>query len=105
MRRTATTQWVPNSQPRGQICGHQRSHNHRSGPVSAGMALAYSALPALIMHAVPVSETAAANGLNTLMRTIGQAVCSAVVVTVLTTLVATHAGGGVAPRLGAYQVT
>lgn len=69
------------------------------------MALAYSALPALIMHAVPVSETAAANGLNTLMRTIGQAVCSAVVVTVLTTLVATHAGGGVAPRLGAYQVT
>ncbi|WP_328991201.1 MFS transporter [Kribbella sp. NBC_01245] len=72
--------------------------------VSAGTAVAYSALPALIMHAVPVSETAAANGLNTLMRTIGQAVCSAVVVTVLTSLVATHVGGGVAPRLGAYQV-
>ena len=45
--------------------------------VAAGTAVAYSALPALIMHAVPVSETAAANGLNTLMRTIGQAVCSA----------------------------
>ena len=34
--------------------------------VAAGTAVAYSALPALIMHAVPVTETAAANGLNTL---------------------------------------
>ncbi len=69
--------------------------------VSAGTAVAYSALPALIMHAVPVTETAAANGLNTLMRTIGQAVCSAVVVTVLTSLVATKAGR-TAPTLHAY---
>ncbi|QNE22923.1 MFS transporter [Kribbella qitaiheensis] len=69
--------------------------------VSAGTAVAYSALPALIMHAVPVTETAAANGLNTLMRTIGQAVCSAIVVTVLTTMVATKSGH-TAPTLGAY---
>ncbi len=69
--------------------------------VAAGTAVAYSALPALIMHAVPVTETAAANGLNTLMRTIGQAVCSAIVVTVLTNVVATNAGV-TAPTLGAY---
>ncbi|MFI5713941.1 MFS transporter [Kribbella sp. NPDC051620] len=69
--------------------------------VSAGTAVAYSALPALIMHAVPVTETAAANGLNTLMRTIGQAVCSAIVVTVLTNVVATHSGV-TAPTLHAY---
>ncbi|MFC5264388.1 MFS transporter [Kribbella qitaiheensis] len=71
--------------------------------VAAGTAVAYSALPALIMHAVPVTETAAANGLNTLMRTIGQAVCSAIVATVLANVVATHAGR-TAPTLGAYLI-
>ena len=71
--------------------------------VAAGTAVAYSALPALIMHAVPVTETAAANGLNTLMRTIGQAVCSAIVVTVLTNVVATKAGH-TAPTLSAYLI-
>jgi L-cystine uptake protein TcyP (sodium:dicarboxylate symporter family) len=65
--------------------------------------VAYSALPALIMHAVPVTETAAANGLNTLMRTIGQAVCSAIVATVLANLVATKAGH-TAPTLHAYLI-
>jgi MFS family permease len=71
--------------------------------VAAGTAVAYSALPALIMHAVPVTETAAANGLNTLMRTIGQAVCSAIVATVLANVVATHAGR-TAPKLSAYLI-
>ena len=71
--------------------------------VAAGTAMAYSALPALIMHAVPVTETAAANGLNTLMRTIGQAVCSAIVATVLTSMVATRFGH-TAPTLNAYLV-
>lgn len=40
--------------------------------------LAYVAMPALIMAAVPTSETAAANSLNTLMRAIGTSVSSAV---------------------------
>ncbi|HET6291897.1 MAG TPA: MFS transporter, partial [Kribbella sp.] len=71
--------------------------------VAAGTAVAYSALPALIMHAVPVTETAAANGLNTLMRTIGQAVCSAIVATMLANVVATRAGH-TAPTLGAYLI-
>ncbi|MGW1345906.1 MFS transporter [Kribbella sp. NPDC002412] len=71
--------------------------------VSAGTAVAYSALPALIMHAVPVTETAAANGLNTLMRTIGAAICSAIVVTVLTNVTITKENL-VAPALSAYLI-
>jgi MFS family permease len=39
--------------------------------LGAGIGLAYSSLPALIVGAVPASETGAANGLNTLMRSIG----------------------------------
>ncbi|HVW41448.1 MAG TPA: MFS transporter [Amycolatopsis sp.] len=48
-----------------------------------GAGLAYSALPALIIDAVPETETAAANGLNTLMRSIGTSSSSAVVGMVL----------------------
>ncbi|WAL68139.1 MFS transporter [Amycolatopsis cynarae] len=51
--------------------------------VSAGIGLAYGAMPALVMGAVPVSETAAANSLNTLMRSIGTSVSSAVAGVVL----------------------
>ena len=69
--------------------------------IAVGTAAAYSALPALIMHAVPVSETAAANGLNTLMRSVGQAVCSAVVATILVAVVATT-GDHTGPTFGAY---
>ncbi|SEL84679.1 MFS transporter [Streptacidiphilus jiangxiensis] len=50
-----------------------------SAVVSVGTALVYSALPLLVMAAVPAADTAAANGMNVLMRTIGQALCSAVV--------------------------
>lgn len=45
--------------------------------VAIGVGFAYGALPALIMEAVPVSETAAANGLNALMRSIGTTASSA----------------------------
>ncbi|MCW0212783.1 MAG: MFS transporter [Pseudonocardia sp.] len=51
-----------------------------------GAALAYSALPLLIMRAVPETETAAANSLNTLMRQLGTSSCAAVVAAVTTTL-------------------
>lgn len=46
--------------------------------VSVGTGLAYSALPMIIMDAVPLSETAAATSLNALMRAIGNTVASAV---------------------------
>ncbi|MET8953475.1 MFS transporter [Streptomyces sp. NPDC004393] len=51
--------------------------------VATGTTLAYSALPTLILRAVPAGQTASANGVNVLMRTIGQAVCSAAVAAVL----------------------
>jgi MFS family permease len=54
-----------------------------SAVIGAGIGLAYGAMPALIMGAVPVSETAAANSLNTLMRSIGTSVSSAVAGVVL----------------------
>jgi MFS family permease len=49
-----------------------------SAVIGAGIGFAYGAMPALIMGAVPPSETAAANSLNTLMRSIGTSTASAV---------------------------
>jgi EmrB/QacA subfamily drug resistance transporter len=54
--------------------------------IGAGIGLAYGAMPGLIMAAVPVSETAAANSLNTLARSIGTSVSSAVAGVVLAQL-------------------
>ena len=68
-----------------------------------GAALAYSALPLLIMNAVPPTETAAANSLNTLMRMLGTSSCSAVVAAVATGLTATVAGVTL-PSATAYTV-
>ncbi|MEO3842455.1 MFS transporter [Streptomyces sp. B22F1] len=51
--------------------------------VSTGTTLAYSALPTLILRAVPAEQTASANGVNVLMRTIGQATSSAAVAAIL----------------------
>ncbi|MFI6084224.1 MFS transporter [Streptomyces sp. NPDC051217] len=47
--------------------------------VGAGIGLTYSSLPSLIIAAVDASETGAATGLNTLMRSIGTSASSAVV--------------------------
>ncbi|MEZ0066975.1 MFS family permease [Streptacidiphilus sp. MAP12-20] len=57
-----------------------------SSVIGAGIAFAYAAMPALIMSAVPPSETAAANGLNTLMRSIGTSTSAAVMGVVLSHL-------------------
>ncbi|NJP44653.1 MFS transporter [Actinacidiphila epipremni] len=51
--------------------------------IGAGVGLGYGAMPALVMGAVPVSETAAANSLNSLMRAVGTSVSSAVAGVVL----------------------
>ncbi len=51
--------------------------------IAGGIGLAYAAMPALIMGAVPISETAAANGLNSLMRSIGTSSSAAVMAVVL----------------------
>lgn len=60
--------------------------------VSVGTALTYSALPTLIVSNVPDSETAAANGLNALMRAIGTAAASAVFAAVLGAMTTTVDG-------------
>ncbi|MFF5336755.1 MFS transporter [Streptomyces sp. NPDC013181] len=59
---------------------------------SGGVGLAYGAMPALIMSAVPASETAAANGFNTLMRALGTSVGAAVIGAVLAQLTTETAG-------------
>jgi len=51
--------------------------------IGGGIGLAYAAMPSLIMAGVPVSETAAANGLNSLMRSIGTSLASAVMGAIL----------------------
>lgn len=51
--------------------------------VFGGVGVAYSAMPALIMDNIPATETAAGNGLNSLMRSMGTAISSAVMATIL----------------------
>lgn len=51
--------------------------------VSLGIAVSFAAMPVLIMQSVPITETAAANGLNTVVRSIGTSTCSAAVAAVL----------------------
>ncbi|SHN76113.1 MFS transporter [Cryptosporangium aurantiacum] len=46
--------------------------------IGAGIGFAYGSMPALVMAAVPRTETAAANSLNTLMRSLGTSFASAV---------------------------
>ncbi|MGW4603645.1 MFS transporter [Streptomyces sp. NPDC004532] len=72
--------------------------------LGAGIGLAYSSLPALIVGAVPASETGAANGLNTLMRSIGTSVSSAVIGMVLANT-ANHVGGLAIPTLHGFHVS
>ncbi|MFE1440787.1 MFS transporter [Streptomyces sp. NPDC058739] len=72
--------------------------------LGAGIGLAYSSLPALIVGAVPASETGAANGLNTLMRSIGTSVSSAVVGMVLANT-ANTVGGVAIPTMHGFRVS
>ncbi|WP_231619070.1 MFS transporter [Nonomuraea sp. SBT364] len=69
---------------------------------SIGVGLAYGAMPALIMGAVPRSETAAANSFNTLMRSIGTTVSAAVVGVVLSQMTVTF-GGHVLPSEAGFR--
>ncbi len=68
--------------------------------VAVGTSMAYAAMPTLIMRAVPVTETASANGLNTLLRSIGTSASSATMAAVVT-IGAVRVGGEVFPSLQA----
>jgi MFS family permease len=71
--------------------------------VSVGVGFAYSSLPALINAAVPMSETAAANGINALARALGTSISSAVVGAVLTGLTISIAGQDF-PSMTAFRI-
>ena len=64
--------------------------------VAMGTSMAYAAMPTLIMRAVPVTETASANGLNTLLRSVGTSTSSAVLAGV-TTMSVVRVGGDAFP--------
>lgn len=57
--------------------------------ISAGIGIAYAAMPALIMASVPLRQTGEANGVNALMRSLGMSVASAIVGMVLAHFVVT----------------
>jgi MFS family permease len=70
--------------------------------VSVGTAIAYAAMPTLIMGAVPITETASANGLNSLVRSIGTSTSSAAVAAVLTSVTMTL-GSARLPSFDAFK--
>ncbi len=72
--------------------------------IGVGIGIAYSAMPALIIGAVPPSESGAANGLNTLMRSIGTSTSSAVVGVVLAHM-SMPLGGNAVPTPDAFRTS
>ncbi|OLO26072.1 MFS transporter [Streptomyces sp. MNU77] len=70
---------------------------------SAGTGLAYGAMPALVMSAVPRGETGAANSFNTIMRSIGTSTAAAMAGVVLAHLT-TPFGGSEVPSLSGFRV-
>lgn len=52
--------------------------------VAIATSMAFAAMPTLVMQAVPATESASANGLNTLLRSVGSAASSAVLAAVTT---------------------
>jgi MFS family permease len=71
--------------------------------IGAGVGLAYGALPLLLMGAVPPSETAATNSVNTLMRAVGTSIASALA-GVIVAQMTTTLGGHALPSENAFKV-
>jgi MFS family permease len=72
--------------------------------IGGGVGIAYAAMPALIMSAVPVTETASANGLNSLMRSVGTSTSSAVMATMLAHLTI-MVGATAVPSASGFRAT
>lgn len=70
---------------------------------SAGVGIAYAAMPALIMENSPASEAGAGVGLNSLMRSLGTTAAGAVMAIVLTSVTASVAGAQI-PTLDAFRL-
>ncbi|WP_343319433.1 MFS transporter [Arthrobacter sp. TMP15] len=72
--------------------------------IGAGIGLSYAAMPALIMSAVPQTETGAANGLNSLMRAVGTSTSAAVMGVILANMTMT-VGDLAVPTMEGFQLT
>ncbi|MEU2767039.1 MFS transporter [Streptomyces diastaticus] len=68
--------------------------------INSGVGLAYGSMPALIMSSVPLSETAAANSFNTLMRSLGTSVGAAVMGVVLSQMTVETGGTALTSESG-----
>ncbi|MGW9403811.1 MFS transporter [Arthrobacter sp. NPDC055585] len=71
--------------------------------ISVGTAMAMAAMPTIVMSNSPRTDTAAANGLNTLLRSVGTSTCSAAVATILASITL-GVGGRVFPGLEAFRL-
>lgn len=71
--------------------------------VGIGTALAFAAMPTLIMSSVPITETASANGLNSLVRSIGTSLASTLVAAIMATYTVEVGGMFFATEL-AFQI-
>ncbi|WP_345631007.1 MFS transporter [Rugosimonospora acidiphila] len=71
--------------------------------IGGGTGIGYAAMPTLINRNTPVSEIAAANGLNSLSRSLGSSLASAVGGSILAASTVTL-GGFALPSLAAYRV-
>jgi EmrB/QacA subfamily drug resistance transporter len=72
--------------------------------LGVGVGFGYAAMPALIMRAVPIHETGAANGLNALMRSLGTSIAAAIVGAILAQSV-TRTNGIPGPSEGGFMLT
>lgn len=70
--------------------------------VGIGTSMAYASMPTIIMSSVPITETASANGLNSLLRSIGTSMSSAAVAVILGS-VTMQMGGASVPSFTAFQ--
>lgn len=73
-----------------------------STTTGVGVGFAYAAMPNLIMRSVPPSETAAANGLNAVMRTLGSSFSATLVGVILASNVLIE-GGIATPSRAAFS--
>ncbi|WP_404434267.1 MFS transporter [Microbacterium lacus] len=54
--------------------------------IGVGTAMTFAALPTILMGAVPLTETAAANGINALVRSLAMSICSGFLALLATTM-------------------
>ncbi|MFH8368178.1 MFS transporter [Streptomyces sp. NPDC018031] len=73
--------------------------------VGAGISLGYAAMPAVIVGSVPPRQTGIANGINSIARSTGSAIGSAMITTVLASRTAENLPAGAPPLPAESQFT